>query len=1049
MKRSILFILITLFTYSTGISAQDEYRIEIGTSTGGTIQLYHENGTAITDAEIEEGFASVIKGEVVTVVVSPASGHDFSSLNVQGGTNIQYDATDKNKATFTVAGTGKVIVTPLFNGSGTKVSFSTDGTQNGTFIVRYNGRNISSGTSVPYGSEIEIVGQPTDASYAVSEVKVNGQIAGAPVNNTVTYTVSAEVTTITVSFTGKTVKVMHLKPGSGSETPILKKGTKDNFDTAEEIALGAIIPYNTQITIQPKNYSYDNIYTLIINGYRCELDIDGFYTLPAQEDLKISLSKAGKTKINTAVSTLSTQILVYTGSAQHYSAFETLPYGLSDVILKYNTGTEEYEAIPPVNVGEYGVQITRLVDKYISFVTKTTKLIIEAAPIKITSLPIVSNNNGNYSISGGTAHFNNTAVACELEIIERSSDNTFAKVEFSPLSVNYQKTYCWVPIGNQFASYTLKFNTINGAIPLLLNGGKEIANGEKVAAGTTIQLSVPIVPAGYTVKKVINRINDTQSEDIILDNGVKDILIQKDYNLFVELEANTTDKLPQWTSIIKNASSYGYTGTARVHSSVSITGFFFPSGTANRPDYKTNQKIRYKDSHGNFVVPINAGDYELSVFYPAQNGKDSISVATTFTITKATPLLPELPQTVSSVPYGFRLNQVPIYDGQANVPGTFQWLDGDQMVQPGTTYTIQFIPEDSQNYNTITAHATTLSVNNDQLILFGSTNGTITVKNKLTGTGLASGDLIHRGDELVISATPYNGYYLHRLSVCKNYGMEQTISSGAVYTVDDDNPLVINAEFRSNNNSSVSNPVANAPVQSNATYRVYVPTVAGVVASPTGYNSVKEGDTFTLRMDYDTNYSTPTVKANNQTIQPKSGNEYTYSNVNSDVVFSIDVPQTGLYKVLLPTPTAYGQVTLEELNNLRSGNDGFVYGSKIKLTAIPAEGNYFTRWWDGSTENPREYTIQGDLSVKAEFSGSPSGIFAPTETAYRVYIINKQIKIEVDQPSAVTITDIQGRTVYHTQIEGSANFPINNSGVYIVTLYGDDKLIRQQKVRVE
>jgi len=1049
MKRSILYILFTLFICGINGYAQDEYRIEIGSSTNGSIQLYHENGTEITETEIEEGFASVIKGEVISVIALPATDHELSSIQVQGGNNIQYDTADKNKAKFTVTGTtSKVVVTPVFTGNGLKVLFTTAGTQNGTFIVRYNGKTISSGTSVPYGAEIEIVGQPVSESYILNEVKVNDQLIGAPINNVIAHRMSEKVTSISVSFISREIQVIHLKPSSGSETPIIKKGGKSNFDTAEEITLGSLIPYNTQITIQPKTYSYDNIYILIINGNKCELGIDGFYSFTAKEDIKVSLSKASKTKINTVISTLASQTLTYTGSALNYSNFETHPYGLADIIINYKSGTGEYSATPPTNAGEYNVQIFRETDKYIGFVTKETKLIIEPAPIRIKSLPQIIKNGDLYSISGGTAYYNNTLITCDLAVVETSSNSCLAKVEFTPKSSNYQKAYCWVPIGNQLPHYTLKFNTTNGAIPLLLNGEKEITNGEKVATGTIAKLSIPIVPKGYKVKKIINKINNTQSEDILLENETKDILVQKDYNLFVELETITTEKLPEWSLTIKDASSYGYTGTARIHSVVLMPGFFFPTGTNNRPDYNTAKKIRYKDDTGNFVIPINAGNYELSVFYPAAKGKDSITVKTSYTINSANPTLPEKPQAITQVPNGLRLNQVPIYGGQANIGGTFQWLNGNQLVQSGTTYTIQFIPDDSRNYNTISAQTVTLSIDNSQLVLFGSTNGIITVKNKTTGTSLSSGSHINRGDQLIISASPYNAYYLHKLSVCKNYGMENNISSGAVYTIEDDSPLVINAEFRHNSSSSTSNPLATTPVQSNAIYQVYVPTIAGAITSPSGYSSVKEGETFTLKVDYDSDYSAPTVKANSQTLQPKTSNEYIYPNINSNVVFSVNIAQHGLYKVLLPTPTAYGQVTLEELNNLRSEEDGFVYGSKIRLTAVPAEGSSFTRWWDGSTENPREYTIQGDLSVKADFNGIPSGIF-PIETAYQIYVRDRNLIIETDTPSTLIVNDMQGRTIYHTNVTGNTTLPVSNPGIYIITMYGEDKLIKQQKVRVE
>lgn len=45
-------------------------------------------------------------------------------------------------------------------------------------------------------------------------------------------------------------------------------------------------------------------------------------------------------------------------------------------------------------------------------------------------------------------------------------------------------------------------------------------------------------------------------------------------------------------------------------------------------------------------------------------------------------------------------------------------------------------------------------------------------------------------------------------------------------------------------------------------------------------------------------------------------------------------------------------------------------GSKITLTATAATGYTFTKWDDDETENPREVTLNGDLTIGAVFTAN-------------------------------------------------------------------------------
>lgn len=50
-----------------------------------------------------------------------------------------------------------------------------------------------------------------------------------------------------------------------------------------------------------------------------------------------------------------------------------------------------------------------------------------------------------------------------------------------------------------------------------------------------------------------------------------------------------------------------------------------------------------------------------------------------------------------------------------------------------------------------------------------------------------------------------------------------------------------------------------------------------------------------------------------------------------------------------------------------AGNGSFPQGSTVQILAIPNEGMRFLRWSDGSTENPRTITLNGNISLTAIF----------------------------------------------------------------------------------
>ncbi len=70
----------------------------------------------------------------------------------------------------------------------------------------------------------------------------------------------------------------------------------------------------------------------------------------------------------------------------------------------------------------------------------------------------------------------------------------------------------------------------------------------------------------------------------------------------------------------------------------------------------------------------------------------------------------------------------------------------------------------------------------------------------------------------------------------------------------------------------------------------------------------------------------------------------------------------------VPDTLHVGVAVNNELFGTVSGEGDYAYGDMVTVEATPANGYYFVRWADGSTENPATFVCAGDTTVTAIFS---------------------------------------------------------------------------------
>ena len=168
-------------------------------------------------------------------------------------------------------------------------------------------------------------------------------------------------------------------------------------------------------------------------------------------------------------------------------------------------------------------------------------------------------------------------------------------------------------------------------------------------------------------------------------------------------------------------------------------------------------------------------------------------------------------------------------------------------------------------------------------------NGTLTVK--AGNIEIANGDLIAEGSKLDFTVTPNTNYTLKQITV------NGTAVSGNSYTVTNgDTALAITAELD-------YNPPYVPPVT--YYYTVTLPAVEGVATNPkAGDYTIEEGYSFSFTITLAEGYtqSTPIVKANGQTVTPRtSDGKYTVRHIYEDTAITIE-------GITPDTPTANAEI---------------------------------------------------------------------------------------------------------------------------------------------
>lgn len=168
-----------------------------------------------------------------------------------------------------------------------------------------------------------------------------------------------------------------------------------------------------------------------------------------------------------------------------------------------------------------------------------------------------------------------------------------------------------------------------------------------------------------------------------------------------------------------------------------------------------------------------------------------------------------------------------------------------------------------------------------------------------------------------------------------------------------------------------------------------------------------------------------------ETLTPKNG-VYTIEKVTENMRVDVSLPNPTEIKVEIPAEYENeGGYKIGSVQVEGSADGKYYYGDVITVIAIPVDGTDFEKWSDGSKEQVHEITLYKDTSLKASFSGVPTGIEDIESAAITTghgFIMVKNVT-----EAKVTVVSISGRLQAQEEVSGDTRIDVPQ-GIYVVVL---------------
>ena len=798
------------------------------------------------------------------------------------------------------------------------------------------------------------------------------------------------------------------------------------------------------------------------------------FTVPATNaDLTITFKKQPSVEI-VPENGNEKQTYVYDGNS-HPFAFTTNPKGFeSDVVVKYLLSSEggNFISTTPKEVGVYKVSVAMNATTEHAAIAEdqnTYSVEITKAKPSITTVPTVDVQNGKYVVTNGVAKLGNTVLKgvfyvssdgtnsfTESNQVAKSTDVHLVTVSFKATNddgsenknfdVATVSTTATIDGEGELDSYSVKCEVpnISGLTVEMYNGNQKLdaLKGASVPSGTKLTLYVQ-VPQNVDISKV--KVNSESGARVGSERCLKfEVTVNKDAVYKIEAQQDYTIGSLKF-NVNLNTQKVSYTGNVISYDPANVE---IKEADGTTPvDYEKLENVVLSYSQNGQVVkmPKDAGTYDVTITIPVQGNQSAYreykeytnTVEGALVITAVETVVKGVPQS-TLIAKGHALSQSDFIGGKVvtkgitpeeTVSGKFAWKNTSYVPKNGEICEVIFTPT-SSNYASCT---TTLkvAVSDNNLVTFAQPVGlgVISVKDA-NGTTYETGQIVQKGTKLTITATPNDGFELDYILV---NGSRYT-TSPVTYEVGDGS-VAIEAHF-----SAIVKP---------GNFKVSVTeSLRGAIITGGGDHVVAEGGTLSFTVaTASADASKVSVKASNGTITKGSNGRYTLSGLSANSTVTVSLSNPTPLKVDIQTSYLNeGKYHIGSVEVESDYTDGkYYYGDEIIVVAYPESGVKFEKWSDGSTSQIYQLVLTKDLTLKATFSGTPTGIediMAASITTGRGYVWVRGIA-----NADVTIVSISGRVQARQRISGDTQINVP-AGIYVVVLEsGSD--VKRTKVIVK
>ena len=899
------------------------------------------------------------------------------------------------------------------------------------------------------GSQIQVVNNKTTHVYKHNDMSDPGYVPGTKATINIYLTKDA-VDGTGSTFNGKPIVIDQILYGS-TEVPF--EGPKKVTEPT-----GAAVQYTASFDVLPT---------------------DGTITIVTKVAPVVTINPIYGQGISDKI-----QVHTYDGTAKAF-AYKTNPVEYyDDVKVQYKRGNNDYTDKEPVEAGDWKVcyWMESTSDHQATEPNKEWTIRIKKAVPEITTIPKVDVKDGKYVITGGEVKFNGSALTNGyFRVVGKNSSGEWQEVskqeatqtkahlvnvgyfvtngESSSLNENFEiavaSTTATINGQGEVELVAVSFEGLsdkNFGIEMF-NGDYPLENNETVPTGATVKVKLT-VPANWSGIKLYANGKEVARESNLTSKGERVVIFSYKVTgpTVFKVEGDEIALNKEFTVTVRDYETI-YNGKEQAYpidksylivlwdNATATSGNSQVENVGNLNPEFSYAKVEKNGSEVAVKIPKDAGEYKVYVTIPYQGqthpewaAYKEAKATGTLVIKQAETTIVEAPQP-TLIPQGQTLEQSNLIDGLAKnlvngkagdktVAGTFKWADDviNTVPEDGKQYDVVFVPDNGSYAESSVKVKVTVSDKN--LITIknpGAQVGSIVVTDAETGKQYFGEEEITPGTKLRIQVTPTKDFKLEYVTV----NGETFAQSDFIYTVTNSS-VAISAEF------SVIEP--DPEFDPDTQYLVTVTTTGpGFVVEAEGENAVKREDnfSFTVKALAADMSKIVVTTSRGETLTPKNG-VYTIEKVTENMRVDVSLPNPTEIKVEIPAEYENeGGYKIGSVQVEGSADGKYYYGDVITVIAIPVDGTDFEKWSDGSKEQVHEITLYKDTSLKASFSGVPTGIedieSAAITTGHGFIMVKNVAKAKV------TVVSISGRLQAQEEVSGDTRIDVPQ-GIYVVVL---------------